>query len=235
MHFYFYFYFDLQNIGWHTDFFLFLCCASPDTKTISSHKILYPAVTEANGFDIRIYWTVLLLQNLGFQPFTFRLQLFVYVKPEDLYLVFRELFEQSFFYLSACDPPPSKRNLFPPAVEVLRSSSNFSNYPFANSFWYDLVFPCRFSVNSSAFHPLERKCLPCPTWTTSQTHAWRRQLTQPRKSLLTIEFKTVDSYSFQRLYLTCHLHVPNTKNNGTFTPIKKRLHNAINRADYWLR
>ena len=133
--------------------------------------------------------------------------------------------------------------IFKNSGQIFRESANFQKQ------WTDLRRPWagfqkqsadfqklgRFSVNSSAFHPLERKCLPCPTWTTSQTHAWRRQLTQPRKSLLTIEFKTVDSYSFKRLYLTCHLHVPNTKNNGTFTPIKKRLHNAINRADYWLR
>ena len=84
--------FRLQNIG--TPFvnqlirifkFVPLLSVSPDTKTISSHKLLYPAVTEVSGFDIRIFWTVL-ISSCRALAFTF----ICFTKPKHLYLVFRE-------------------------------------------------------------------------------------------------------------------------------------------------
>ena len=138
--------FHLQNIGIQIvnqliGIFVCLCCASPDTKTISSHKILYPAVTEANGFDIRIYWTVLLLQNLGFHLYLLTWN------PKTSIPRLSWIHSSNLSSISALVillPPPSKRNLFPPAIykfcEVPRTSFS-SCFSIRKQF---LVRPCIF-------------------------------------------------------------------------------------------
>ena len=96
--------FHLQNIGIQIvnqliGIFVCLCCASPDTKTISSHKL--QSVSSHHWSQWFWYSNLLNCSPLAESWFS---PLFAYVKPEDIYTSsFVNPFEQSFFYLGACD------------------------------------------------------------------------------------------------------------------------------------